>query len=93
MNVSASLSNTGINISLQRFELSYHFSHSGKMFKEKLYHDVFIKSCLEKVSAYGIFYVFLQSDEQKFDLVAINPGYMLGPVLHGSWCTSMEVCI
>ncbi|XP_046853004.1 phenylacetaldehyde reductase-like [Xenia sp. Carnegie-2017] len=31
------------------------------------------------------------SDEQKFELVAINPGYVLGPVFHGSKCTSMEV--
>ncbi|XP_028405338.1 tetraketide alpha-pyrone reductase 1-like [Dendronephthya gigantea] len=30
-------------------------------------------------------------DEQKFDLVTINPGYMLGPLLHGSSCTSMEI--
>lgn len=29
--------------------------------------------------------------EKKFELVVINPGFMLGPVLHGSSCTSMEI--
>ncbi len=33
----------------------------------------------------------LLPDEQKFELVVINPGYMIGPVLQGSNCTSMEV--
>ena len=37
--------------------------------------------------------VNLLPDEQKYELVVINPGYMLGPILHGSSCTSMEVCI
>lgn len=37
-------------------------------------------------------FLYLQIDEQKFELVVINPGYILGPVFHGSSCTSMEVC-
>ena len=30
-------------------------------------------------------------DDEKFELCTINPGLILGPVLHGSKCTSMEV--
>lgn len=30
------------------------------------------------------------SDDEKFELCVINPGLILGPVLHGSSCTSME---
>ncbi|XP_020603054.1 putative uncharacterized oxidoreductase YDR541C isoform X2 [Orbicella faveolata] len=29
-------------------------------------------------------------DDEKFELCTINPGLILGPVLHGSKCTSME---
>lgn len=29
-------------------------------------------------------------DDEKFELCCINPGLILGPVLHGSSCTSME---
>lgn len=29
-------------------------------------------------------------DDEKFELVVVNPGYMLGPVLKGTACTSME---
>ncbi|KAL9965662.1 hypothetical protein ACROYT_G029499 [Oculina patagonica] len=29
-------------------------------------------------------------DDEKFELCTINPGLILGPVLHGSTCTSME---
>lgn len=29
-------------------------------------------------------------DDEKFELVVINPGYILGPVLKGTACTSME---
>lgn len=29
-------------------------------------------------------------DDEKFELAVINPGFILGPVLHGSNCTSME---
>ena len=32
-------------------------------------------------------------DDEKFELCTINPGLILGPVLHGSKCTSMEVNI
>ena len=37
------------------------------------------------------FHVFLSTDDEKFELSCINPGLILGPVLHGSTCTSMEV--
>ncbi|KAL8593570.1 hypothetical protein ACOMHN_024273 [Nucella lapillus] len=30
-------------------------------------------------------------DEDKIELAVINPAYVMGPVLHGSQCTSMEV--
>ncbi|CAB3991029.1 uncharacterized oxidoreductase [Paramuricea clavata] len=30
-------------------------------------------------------------DEQKFELVVMNPGYLIGPIFHGSSCTSMEI--
>ncbi|CAH3128238.1 unnamed protein product [Pocillopora meandrina] len=30
-------------------------------------------------------------DDEKFELCCINPGLILGPVLHGSTCTSMEI--
>jgi len=30
------------------------------------------------------------SDDEKFELCVINPGFILGPVLQGSTCTSME---
>lgn len=35
--------------------------------------------------------MFLSTDDEKFELSCINPGLILGPVLHGSTCTSMEV--
>ena len=35
----------------------------------------------------------LFSDDEKFELCTINPGLILGPILHGSNCTSMEVRI
>ena len=34
----------------------------------------------------------MSADDEKFELVVVNPGYMLGPVLKGTACTSMEVC-
>ena len=30
-------------------------------------------------------------DEDKVELAVINPAYVMGPVLHGSQCTSIEV--
>ncbi|KAL8595902.1 hypothetical protein ACOMHN_018214 [Nucella lapillus] len=30
-------------------------------------------------------------DEDKIELAVINPAYVMGPVLHGSQCTSMEI--
>lgn len=33
------------------------------------------------------------TDDEKFELTVINPGFIMGPVLHGSNCTSMEVQI
>ena len=32
-------------------------------------------------------------DDEKFELCCINPGLILGPVLHGSSCTSIEVLV
>ena len=37
------------------------------------------------------FLSFIVIAEKKFEMVVINPGFVLGPVLHGSTCTSMEV--
>jgi hypothetical protein len=31
------------------------------------------------------------TEEDKLELAVINPAYVMGPVLHGSQCTSMEV--
>ena len=38
-------------------------------------------------------YRFSFIDDEKFELCCINPGLILGPLLHGSTCTSMEVQI
>ena len=35
--------------------------------------------------------LILWADEDKVELAVINPAYVMGPVLHGSQCTSMEV--
>ena len=35
----------------------------------------------------------LPVDDEKFELCCINPGLILGPVLHGSSCTSIEVLV
>ncbi|CAH1782169.1 unnamed protein product, partial [Owenia fusiformis] len=30
-------------------------------------------------------------EEERFEIATIQPGYVLGPIIHGSMCTSMEV--
>ena len=45
---------------------------------------------LTQTSMWLLALFFLLGDE-KFELAVINPGLILGPVLHGSTCTSMEV--
>ena len=47
---------------------------------------------LTQTSMWLLALFFLLGDE-KFELAVINPGLILGPVLHGSTCTSMEVQI
>lgn len=41
---------------------------------------------------YRIISLVIITDEKKIEMVVINPALVLGPVLHGSTCTSMEVC-
>ena len=36
-------------------------------------------------------FLFSFTEDEKFELCVINPGFILGPVLIGSTCTSMEV--
>ena len=35
----------------------------------------------------------LLSDEDKIELAVINPAYVMGPVINGSQCVSMEVSL
>jgi len=36
-------------------------------------------------------YFLIYVDDEKFELCTINPGFILGPILQGTLCTSMEV--
>lgn len=39
----------------------------------------------------SIIVLCLFADDERFELCTINPGFIMGPVLQGSTCTSMEV--
>ena len=47
--------------------------------------------CSKFICLFVCLFVCLYVDDEQFELCTINPGYILGPVLKGSTCTSMEV--
>ena len=68
----------------------YSFNFLQVLPREMIYCLIYWNICLVCVVAISPLRMYFIDDE-KFELSCINPGLVFGPVLHGSYCTSMEV--